>query len=512
MNLSFEYGPTTAYGNTMTTLPATLRSLATEPFSAVLSSLDPNTLIHYRAKGVSTTSNQTVYGQDMTFDPIPQPTLTGLQVVCQGTAEVIYFSETGKSNYQWTIMQGGTVAYGGDPTSSFVMVTWNNPGLQSVSVNYQNSNGLAAPSPTVLSVNVLPTLPVSVSIAASANGICAGALVAFAATAVNGGQIPVYQWQVNGINAGTNSPDYSYVPANGDVVTCILTSSEVCTTGNPDTSNAITMTVNPLLPVSVGIVASANPVTAGIPVTFTATPVNGGSNPQYQWKVNGVNTGTNNAAYTYVPVNGDMVTCVLTSDEGCVTGNPATSNTISMAVNPVVPVNTSATGTITSGQSQCYNATQTITVAGGGNTFVVQNGGSATMIAGQNIFYLPGTMVESGGYMHGWITTNNQYCGSQPPALVATVTGTDDQEVTGDVAFRIYPNPTTGSFNLDCTGMEIAGTMTVRIYDMRGTRVFAKELRGGVSHQLSVAGKPAGVYFVKVVSNGGAATMKLILK
>ncbi len=601
VGLSFEYGPTTSYGNTLTAVPSTLRSLATQPFSAGLTGLPPNTIIHYRAKGVSTTSNQTVYGQDMTFDPVPQPTINGTQAVCQGTADVIYYTETGKANYQWMVSQGGTVTFGGTSASSFVMVTWHGSGAQSVSVNYQNTNGIPGPSPAVMQVNVTPSvpvsvtivatavnvcpgtlvgftatpvngglnpsfqwqvnsinagansstfeytpangdvvtcvltsseqcpagnpatsnaitlavnplLPVSVSIAASATQVCAGTQVVMTATPVNGGSNPTFQWKVNGANVGTNSPSYAYIPANGDAVTCLLTSGEPCTTGNPATSNAVTMTVNPLLPVSISIAASANPVTAGTAVTFTATPVNGGINPVYQWKVNGVNAGTNNATYTYVPVNGDAVTCILTSSEQCVTGSPATSNTISMAVNPAVPVNTSATGTIGSGESNCYNASQTITVAGEGNMFVVQNGGNATMIAGQNILYLPGTMVEPGGYMHGWITTDNQYCGSLPPAMVATLTGTEDQEQSEEIAFRIYPNPTSGAFTLDWAGTEATGKINVSIFDMRGTRIFRHELPGEAKHHLSLAGKPAGIYFVKVVSNGVVATIKLIIR
>ena len=90
--------------------------------------------------------------------------------------------------------------------------------------------------------------------------------------------------------------------------------------------------IHPLLPVSVTISASLNPVCAGIPVTFIAFPVNGGSSPTYQWKVNASNAGMNNAVFTYVPASGDQVSVILTSSETCTSNNPATSNTIEMNV------------------------------------------------------------------------------------------------------------------------------------------------------------------------------------
>jgi hypothetical protein len=186
-----------------------------------------------------------------------------------------------------------------------------------------------------------PLLPVSVSILASANNVCAGTQVSFTASPVNGGSNPTYQWKVNGNNVGGNSPSYSYVPLNNDVVTVVLTSNASCTSGNPATSNAVTMLVNPLLPVSVSILASANNVCAGTQVSFTASPVNGGSNPTYQWKVNGNNVGGNSPSYSYVPLNNDVVTVVLTSNASCTTGNPATSNAVTMLVNPLLPVSVS---------------------------------------------------------------------------------------------------------------------------------------------------------------------------
>ena len=145
--------------------------------------------------------------------------------------------------------------------------------------------------------------PVSVSIAASANPICVGTQVTFTATPTYGGSIPSYLWKVNGINKGSDSTKYTCYPVDGDHITCTLTSNLTCGTGNPATSNIITMTV---LPVPVGITIEAaptGPVCTGDFVTFTATPQNGGANPTYKWKVNGILAGTNS---TYFAINPSM--------------------------------------------------------------------------------------------------------------------------------------------------------------------------------------------------------------
>jgi len=86
--------------------------------------------------------------------------------------------------------------------------------------------------------------------------------------------------------------------------------------------------------ISVSISASANPVCAGLPVMFSASPVNGGLSPSYQWKVNALNVGGNSSAYSYIPLSGDKVNCTLTSGINCPQGSPALSNTITMILTP----------------------------------------------------------------------------------------------------------------------------------------------------------------------------------
>ena len=94
------------------------------------------------------------------------------------------------------------------------------------------------------------------------------------------------------------------------------------------------ITVAASVPVSVSVAASANPVIQGVTVTYTATPVNGGTSPVYAWYVNSVLVpGITGSTYSYVPINSDKISCVLTSSISCVTNNPASSNTVTMTVN-----------------------------------------------------------------------------------------------------------------------------------------------------------------------------------
>jgi len=104
-----------------------------------------------------------------------------------------------------------------------------------------------------LTADVSTSSSPSVSIAASANGICAGTPVTFTATLSNGGSAPVYQWQLNGNTAGTNSASFaSNTLANGDVVTCIVASGATCAIPANATSNSIPMIVNPAPMVNAG--------------------------------------------------------------------------------------------------------------------------------------------------------------------------------------------------------------------------------------------------------------------
>jgi hypothetical protein len=88
---------------------------------------------------------------DIYVNPIQQPTISGPTPVSVGSGYV-YTTETGKTNYSWSVSSGGTIT-AGNGTSS-ITVTWTASGPQSVNVNYQNSDGCTPASPTVFPVTV----------------------------------------------------------------------------------------------------------------------------------------------------------------------------------------------------------------------------------------------------------------------------------------------------------------------------------------------------------------------
>ena len=127
--------------------------------------------------------------------------------------------------------------------------------------------------------------------------------------------------------------------------------------------------LNSTVTVSIAITRGSNPTCPGVVTTFTATPTNGGNAPFYQWKVNGINVGTHGSTYTTSGlINGQVVSCVLTSNIPCLAGAPATSNTITMVINPPAdPTVTIAQTTGTTPICAADSATFTATVANGNN-------------------------------------------------------------------------------------------------------------------------------------------------
>jgi len=182
-----------------------------------------------------------------------------------------------------------------------------------------NTATLTAPPKTT------PTVKIQ---AITSSTVPAGTDISFTATLIDPATGPSYQWQVNGVSVGTNSPVFTSNCFNdGDIVTCVVSyESGMCVTALSATSNPVSVTItNPL---AVSITASTNNIYAGTRVTFTATS---SVNPVlYQWMVNNKNVGVNSAIFTSTTLNnGDVVTCTVLLASGC---------SVSAISNPIVMV------------------------------------------------------------------------------------------------------------------------------------------------------------------------------
>ncbi len=181
-----------------------------------------------------------------------------------------------------------------------------------------------------------------------------------------------------------------------------------------------------------------------------------------------------------------------------------------------VPVNSpvcpdiTVSGTIDT--TACFNATDTIIVAGNGQTFTVTATGTAYFIAGSTILFLPGTTVLEGGSLSAVITSpTGPFCETLP--LMATPVSTGQEEwssVDNRNNFIIYPNPVQESFTLAHNGKRQFNKVWVEVYSLNGTCVLKECIQGEVNHGFSVDRMPSGLYFVKVAARDHVETLKLV--
>jgi hypothetical protein len=210
------------------------------------------------------------------------------------------------TNYHWST---------GDSSSSIIV---RDTGMYTVST----SCGISAPfTVTRLPVNAKPK--VSIAITSASLPSCPGASITFSATPEYGGSSPAYQWQVDGVNVGTNSNTFtSSALTNGQKVSCTLTSSINCFT-QPVYSDSVIAVIAPRDSFTAVITQTRgyNPFCLGDTVSFTADAI-AATNPVYHWKVDGVDAGTNSPQFTSSLLqHGQVITCTVTAMPRC--GNNA---------------------------------------------------------------------------------------------------------------------------------------------------------------------------------------------
>ncbi|MCX6304059.1 MAG: T9SS type A sorting domain-containing protein, partial [Bacteroidetes bacterium] len=76
--------------------------------------------------------------------------------------------------------------------------------------------------------------------------------------------------------------------------------------------------------------------------------------------------------------------------------------------------------------------------------------------------------------------------------------------------FRLYPNPTAGTFTLEQSGDGTGQDLKLEIYSMMGERIMSESILGEKKHQFVLGNVPAGIYLVRIMDGEKAETVKLI--
>ena len=245
--------------------------------------------------------------------------ITGAMIICPGSTTTLT-DATGAGAWSSSNTGVATISAGG-------LVSALSTGTTTISYNV-TSGGCTSGASAIVTVDALPTAVIS---PAGTYTICASGSALFTASAGAG---YTYQWQ-NGAGNIAGETNATYTATAAGTYRVIITNATGCSA----TSAYVTVVVGSGFTVVPSVSISATP---GITVcsasldTFTANPVNGGSSPVYQWYVNGVATGTG-ATYSYLPVNGDVVSVLLTSNSSCAFPDTASSTVVVTVGLPLTP-------------------------------------------------------------------------------------------------------------------------------------------------------------------------------
>jgi len=450
----------------------------------------------------------------VTVNPMPNLTVSpaGSIIICPSGSVLFTASSGAGYTYQW---QNGLVNIPGETNATYTATTGG-----SFEVVVTTSNGCSGTSAAAtVTVETGFTVTPSLTITPSLGTILCNATTSetFTANPVNGGSAPSYQWTVNGTVVGT-AATYSYVPASGDVVRCLLTSNAPCVM--PDTISAsLVMTISPMVAASVSITSVHNDTTCtGDTVQFAAVPVNGGTDPTYLWTENGINVATG-PYYIYTPHNGDTLVVTMTSNYPCLLTPMVSSNLFIMhvftpSVNELAV--SVAQSSIISGRVDTFTAT----ASGAGTSPSFQWYINGTPVAGATGYrYITDSL--KAGQIVSCLETSSFIC-SEPHqvmsgGIMVSVGPNGVQQLAGSASdFTLVPNPNNGSFTIKgSVRFPVDDKVTISVVNMLGQAVYEKTssaVGGNVNEIITLNNSiPRGVYIVSMTSGGDHVVFHVIV-
>jgi len=417
--------------------------------------------------------------------------------ICTGQTVVFTASPVNGGSsptYQW--YNNGSVISGAMASTYSSSSLANN---SAITVVLTSSSLCASPSTAtsnVITMNVGSGGTASVSISSSVGtSICSAQSATLTASPTNGGSAPVYQWLLNGSNI-SGATNASYTPssiANGDVFAVQLTSNSSCVSQPNVTSSPLTFSVVAGGPAQLSVTSNVGlNICQGTSVTFSATAVNGGSTPGYQWTKNGTNVGSNSAIYIdNALASGDVIACSVSSSLSCASPSTAVSNSLTMNVYPapVAQVTDSAGILVASTASSYQWFLNNISVANGNNQRLVPNNNGNYTVEVTDV--------------HGCQSISNPF----------DVTTAGVAELSSLTAVSVYPNPADNTLFVDFNGQTGDSKIVTRLLDMNG-RILLENSSVPVSGEkitIDLSSIQSGIYLLQLSQNDASAYRKIVV-
>jgi hypothetical protein len=439
--------------------------------------------------GTNSCGNGSVSNLAVTVNPAPLPTITGYTTLCENIGPLSYTTESGMTNYTWTVAPGNTIT-GGQGTNQ-VQVTWTVPGAQWIAVNYTGINGCQASTPTQLGVTVQP-FPGSAGAISGPQTVCGGATgisysvgpIANAASYV--WTLPAGATITSGTGTNNITVDFDSFATSGDIM---VLGNNPC--GNGATSSPLPVAVTPL-PENAGIITGDAAVCQGESnITYSVAPIANATG--YAWTVpSGVSIvyGSNTNSIT-VDISESALSGMISvyGTNPCGNGTAAPEFAVTVNTVPAAPVVT-VTDDIMLHSS-----------APSGNQWYF-DGTALSDATG------PDYIAEQSGEYWCVVTLNG--CPSeQSNHVYVTMTGTGTLQPTSS---SIFPVPSNGLFTVSVTS-PTQETYTIQVFDMFSSliaEVNGIEVKGTVEKVIDLRPAANGMYTV-VIFSGNSRIVKKVL-
>jgi hypothetical protein len=361
------------------------------------------------------------------------------------------------------------------------------------------SNGCVS---TAVTVNPTPT----VSVSSVTNTICSGSNTQLISSVGNNGGSPVtYSWSPSTGLTNPNAPSPFASPTTNQTYT-LTVSSNGCSN-----ATSTTITVNP----SVGFVSTVsgnNTIIAGTQETYSITPV---PNANYQWAYtesvtaplwnNIPNSNTPSISFYWPQTTTDgSVRATVSNSSNCGTqvrffniitngalpvellsfDGTCNNNIISLEWKTATEHNSDYFEVVKSRDGENWSSLTTLGSAGNSTQELTYNTKDGNAIDGNNYYKLIQYDIDGQFKEYGPI---NVICNGNTKGY-----------------FSIFPNPSTGDFQVILNNKQLIGEGTLIIKDTKGSEILTKEIKisSGINlFNVSNLNLPSGVYYISITSN-----------